>query len=201
MVKVVSVFALLGSVALVCFQSSLLPFNEVSQPAVVTQENATAQEGVVDFDKKLKEMGHELPPVSSAVGIYRSVVVVGNMAYLAGHIPRSAEGEILRGKVGDDVTLEQAQTAAKRSGLAMLASLKAELGSLNRVKRLVKTTGMVNCTADFVDQPKVVNGCSELFRDLFGQENGVGARAAVGMSSLPAGAIVEIEAMFELTDE
>ena len=152
----------------------------------------------VDFDKRLAELGFELPPKSSSVGIYKSVVIVDNMAYLSGHIPRTAEGEIMRGKVGDDTTLEQAQLAAQRSALAMLASLKAELGSLNRVKRLVKTTGMVNCTPEFTDQPKVINGCSQLFKDLFGAENGVGARAAVGMSSLPAGSIVEIEAIFEI---
>ncbi|MDA7979661.1 MAG: RidA family protein [Pirellulales bacterium] len=151
-----------------------------------------------DFDQRLAELGYELPPVAGSVGIYKSVVVVDNMAYLAGHIPRNAEGEIMRGKVGESVTLEQAQAAARRSGLAMLASLKAELGTLNRVKRLVKTTGMVNCTADFVDQPKIINGCSQLFKDLFGDDRGVGARATVGMNSLPAGAIVEIEAIFEL---
>ena len=95
---------------------------------------------VEDFDAKLEAMGHKLPPTSSAVGIYKSVVVVDNMAYLAGHIPRTADGEIMRGKVGEDVSLEQAQKAAERSALAMLASLKAELGSLNRIKRLVKTT-------------------------------------------------------------
>lgn len=154
-----------------------------------------------DYDKKLADMGFELPEVSEAVGIYKRVVVVGNMAYLAGHIPRTADGEIMRGKVGADVDLEQAQEAARRSALAMLASLEAELGTLNKVKRLVKTTGMVNCTPDFTDQPKVINGCSELIRELFGQENGVGARAAVGMSSLPAGAIVEIEAIFEIQSE
>lgn len=156
---------------------------------------------VEDFDRKLEAMGLELPPVSEAVGIYRPVVVVDNMAWLSGHIPRTADGEIMRGKAGGDVTLQRGQQAARQCGLAMLASLKAELGSLNRVRRLVKTTGMVNCTPDFVDQPKVVNGCSELFRDLFGEENGVGARAAVGMASLPAGAIVEIEAVFEIEPE
>lgn len=174
---------------------SIFAISSSSQSKV---ENAHSQES--DFDAKLKEMGFELPPTSSAVGIYKSVVVVDKMVYLAGHIPRNEKGEIMRGKVGDNVTLEQAQKAAQRSGLAMLASLKAELGSLNKIKRLVKTTGMVNCTPDFTDQPKVVNGCSQLFKDLFGDDAGVGARAAVGMNSLPAGSIVEIEAIFELAD-
>jgi enamine deaminase RidA (YjgF/YER057c/UK114 family) len=153
-----------------------------------------------DFDKKLADMGYTLPTPAASVGVYRSVVVVDNLAWLAGHIPRTEDGQVMRGKVGDDIDLATARTAARRSGLAMLASLKAELGTLNRVKRLVKTTGMVNCTVDFTEQPQVINGCSELIRDLFGDENGVGARSAVGMSSLPAGAIVEIEAVFEITD-
>lgn len=152
-----------------------------------------------DFDKKLVEMGFELPlQTAKPVGIYKPVVIVGNMAYLSGHIPRTKDGTILRGKLGNGVGMAEAQEAARRSGIAMLASLKAELGTLNRVKRLVKTTGMVNCTSGFTDQPKVINGCSQLFKDLFGEENGVGARAAVGMSSLPAGAICEIEAIFEI---
>lgn len=160
------------------------------------------QETKVDYDKKLKEMGFELPSTAkSTIAVYKPVVVVGNMAYLSGHIPRTAEGEIIQGKVGENATLEQAQEASRRSALAILASLKAELGTLNRVKRLVKSTGMVNCTPDFTDQSKVINGYSELMRDLFGQENGVGARSAVGMSSLPVGSMVEIEAIFELTDE
>ncbi len=154
----------------------------------------------VDYDKRFQELGHEFAPVSKPVGIYQRVVVVGNMAYLSGHIPINADGEIMKGKVGDNVDLKLAQEAAERCAISMLSSLKAELGSLNKIKRLVKTTGMVNCTDDYTDQPKVVNGCSQLFKDLFGEENGVGARAAVGMSSLPVGAIVEIEAIFELKD-
>lgn len=165
----------------------------------ISQESTTSTQEV-DFEKKLKEMGYTLPSTSkSAIAVYKPVVVVGNMAYLSGHIPRTADGEIITGKAGADATMEEAQEASRRSALAILASLKQELGTLNRVKRLVKTTGMVNCTPDFTDQSKVINGYSELMRDLFGQENGVGARSAVGMSSLPVGSLVEIEAIFELT--
>ena len=153
-----------------------------------------------DYDKKLAEMGLKLPPAPKAVGIYRRAVVSGNMIYLAGHIPVTADGKIMTGKVGQNVELSQAQEAARQSALGMLSSLKNELGTLNRIKRLVKTTGMVNCTPEFTDQPAVINGCSQLFVDLFGEENGKGARAAVGMVSLPRGAIVEIEAIFELND-
>jgi len=169
--------------------------------ALNSTTTAIAQDESVDYDKKLVEMGHPLPDVRKPVGIYKRVVVVGNLAYLSGHIPIDKDGQIMKGKVGDKVDLQQAQAAAERSAIGMLASLKTELGSLNRIKRLVKTTGMVNCTSDFTDQPKVINGCSQLFKDLFGEANGVGARAAVGMSSLPLGAIVEIEAIFELHDE
>jgi len=108
--------------------------------------------------------------------------------------------EILTGKVGDNVSVEDAQAAACASAVGMLSSLKNQLGTLNRIKRLVKTTGMVNCTADFIQQPEVINGCSQLFVDVFGKEAGIGARSAVGMSSLPRGAIVEIEAIIELKD-
>ncbi len=152
-----------------------------------------------DYDKRLADMGIQLPEQKAKpVGIYKPVVIVGNMAYLSGHIPRTEDGQIMRGKLGDGATVEQGQQAAKRSAIALLTSLKAELGTLNRVKRLVKTTGMVNCTPDFTDQPKVINGCSQVLKDLFGDENGVGARAAVGMSSLPAGSICEIEMIFEI---
>lgn len=158
--------------------------------ATPTQEN--------DVAKKLTKMGITLPATKAPpIAIYKPAVIVGNMVYLSGHIPRTESGEIMRGKLGDNVSLEQGQAAARRSAIALLTTLKNDVG-LHRIKRLVKTTGMVNCTADFTDQSKVINGCSQLFKDLFGQENGVGARAAVGMSSLPAGAICEIEMILEI---
>ena len=153
-----------------------------------------------DFDARLFELGITLPEVSQPLAVYKRVVVVGDMAYASGHICISESGEIMTGKVGADINTEQAQAAARRCAIGMLASLKAELGSLNRIERLVKTTGMVNCTADYTDQSLVVNGFSNLLRDLMGQDAGVGARAAVGMSSLPRGAIVEVEAIFKLAE-
>lgn len=154
----------------------------------------------IDVEKRLEELGIDLPTPSKSLAIYKRVVVVGNMAYLSGHIPIDENGEIMKGKVGDDVDVEQGAKAARRCGLALLATLKSEIGSLNKVKRLVKTTGMVNSTDDFTQQPEVVNGCSQLIVDLFGEENGKGARAAVGMASLPRGAICEIEMIFELKE-
>ena len=105
---------------------------------------------------------------------------------------------MMTGRVGQDLDLEGGKAAARQTGLAIVSTLKSELGSLNRVKRVVKVLGMVNCTPDFRDHPQVINGCSELFRDVFGPENGVGARSAVGMGSLPGNIAVEIEAVFEI---
>ncbi len=156
---------------------------------------------LVDIDQKFTEMGFNFMEQSKPGAIFKRVVVVDNMAYTAGHISIAADGKIMVGKVGQDVEVEQAAQAAERSAVAMLSSLKAELGSLNRIKRIVKTTGMVNCTDEFTQQSQVVNGFSQVFKNLWGEENGVGARSAVGMSSLPAGAIVEVEAIFELNDE
>jgi enamine deaminase RidA (YjgF/YER057c/UK114 family) len=108
------------------------------------------------------------------------------------------DGTLIQGRVGADLDLAAGKTAARQVGLTMLATLRAELGDLNRIKRLVKLLGMVNSTPDFGEHPKVINGCSELFADVFGPNNGIGARSAVGMGSLPGNIAVEIEAIFEL---
>ncbi len=152
----------------------------------------------IDAEKRIAELGLLLPTPSKSLAIYKRVVVVGNIAYLSGHIPIDAEGNILTGKVGENVDIDSANAAAKRCALGLLASLKQELGSLNKVRRLIKTTGMVNCTSEFTQHPEVVNGFSQVLVDIWGEDNGKGARAAVGMASLPRGAICEIEAIFEL---
>jgi enamine deaminase RidA (YjgF/YER057c/UK114 family) len=149
-------------------------------------------------EARLKELGIELPEPSASLAIYKKIVVVDKMAYLSGHIPIDEKGQIMVGKVGKDVDVAFASTAARRCGIALLATLRGEVSSLNNVKRLVKTTGMVNCTPEVTQQPEVINGCSQLIVDIFGDENGKGARAAVGMASLPRGAICEIEMIFEL---
>ncbi len=191
------IFAVICTVGFLVLSSDLSQAQQI-RSATLQIQPSTNDQASEDIDKKLESMGHALPEVSKPVGIYKRAVVVGKMVYLSGHIPINKAGKIMQGKVGKDVAIKDAQYAAQRSALAMLASLKAEVGSLNKVKRLVKTTGMVNCTADFKEQPQVINGCSQLFKDLWGEENGVGARSAVGMVSLPKGAIVEIEAIFEL---
>jgi enamine deaminase RidA (YjgF/YER057c/UK114 family) len=125
-------------------------------------------------------------------------VIVGNVAYVSGHGPYRGPDDYICGRVGDDMSLEEGKAAARQVGLAMLATLKSELGSLDRVKRVVKLLGMVNSTPDFGEHPKVINGCSELFGQVWGEENGIGARSAVGMGSLPGNIAVEIEGIFEV---
>ena len=149
-------------------------------------------------ETKLHELNLELPPAPKPVGVYKPIVIVGNLAYVSGHGPLKPDQSLITGRVGADVDLAGGKLAARQVGLAILATLRSELGSLDRVKRVVKVLGMVNCTTDFLDHPKVINGCSELFAEVFGAENGIGARSAVGLGSLPGNIAVEIEAIFEL---
>src|SRR5437762_14048169 len=149
-------------------------------------------------DARIRELKLELPPAPKPVAVYKPVVVVGNLAYVSGHGPVKPDKTLISGRVGADLDVEAGKRAARQTGLAILATLRSELGSLDRVKRVIKVLGMVNCTSEFQDHPKVINGCSELFRDLFGPENGLGARSAVGMASLPGNIAVEIEAVFEV---
>jgi enamine deaminase RidA (YjgF/YER057c/UK114 family) len=149
-------------------------------------------------DAKLTELKLELPPAPKAMGVYKPVVVIGNLAYVSGHGPLKSDGTLLTGRVGSEVDQQAGYNAARQTGLAILASLKRELGSLDRVNRVIKTLGMVNSTADFANHPAVINGCSELFAQVWGSDHGVGARSAVGMGSLPGNISVEIEVIFEL---
>jgi enamine deaminase RidA (YjgF/YER057c/UK114 family) len=139
----------------------------------------------------------ELPPAPKPAGVYKPVVFIGDMAFVSGHGPLKPDGTLITGRVGADLNQQAGYNAARQTGLAILATIRANLGSLNRVKRVVKILGMVNATADFTQHPAVINGCSELFSEVFGPEHGVGARSAVGMGSLPGNIAVEIEAIFE----
>lgn len=150
-------------------------------------------------DAKIEELGLDLPPAPKPMGVYKPIVISGNMAYLSGHGPLKSDKTLILGRVGDDVDQQGGYDAARQTGLALLATLREGLGSLDRVVKLVKVLGMVNCTSDFTEHPAVINGCSELFRDVFGPDNGVAARSAIGMGSLPGNIPVEIEAIFEIT--
>ena len=149
-------------------------------------------------EKRLKELGIDLGTVTSPVANYVNAVRTGNLLFLAGKGPRAgADGKRPSGKVGRDFTAEQAYQHARSTGLDLLAVMRAELGSLDRVKRVVKVLGMVNAVPEFTDHPKVINGCSDLFVEVLG-EAGKHARSAVGMGSLPTGIPVEIECIVEV---
>ncbi|MEC5126384.1 RidA family protein [Verrucomicrobiales bacterium BCK34] len=151
-------------------------------------------------EARLIELGITLPPAPKEMGVYKLLVQTGNLGYLSGHGPFLDDGSLMKGRVGEDVTLEEAQLVARQVGLNLLATLKAQLGSLDRVSRLIKSLALVNCTDDFTDQPAVINGFSNLFAEVFGEEAGIGARSAMGTNSLPGNIPVEIEIIVEIKD-
>ncbi|MGB5273540.1 MAG: RidA family protein [Flavobacteriaceae bacterium] len=147
--------------------------------------------------ERIKSLGLMLPPAPPPAGLYKPILVVDHFLYVSGQGPMMNDGSLFTGRVGDDLSLEDGKRAARQVALTMLATITTHFGDLNRIKRLVKTLGMVNCTPDFGNQPLVINGFSELMADIFGKDHGVGVRSAVGMM-LPGQVAVEIEAMFEL---
>jgi enamine deaminase RidA (YjgF/YER057c/UK114 family) len=150
-----------------------------------------------DYDKKLKALGIELISPARPMANYVKAVRSGNLVFLAGHGPTRADGTNITGKVGKDLNIEQGIEAARTTAISLISTLKAELGDLNKVKRIVKVNGWVNCHSDFADQPKVINGCSDLLVSVFG-ENGKHARAAIGANALPSNIAVEIEMVVEV---
>ena len=150
-------------------------------------------------ERRIQELHLILPAPAKPVAKYRMTVLVGNILYVSGHVPVKINDKTpVAGKLGADLTLEQGQESARAVALNTLSTVRNALGSLDKVKRLVKTLGMVNCTPEFKDQPKVVNGFSELMAEVFGDDAGVGARSAVGVNALPNNIPVEIECIFEV---
>lgn len=154
-------------------------------------ENTTAEQ-------RFAATGLSLPPAPAPLGVYKPFIIDGKYLYVSGHGPLKADGELIIGRVGEDLDMEQGKSAAQQVGLTILTTIKTNLGSLDKVKRVIKVLGMVNCTPDFTKHPYIINGCSELFKTIWGEDNGVGVRSAVGMGSLPDNIPVEVEAMFEL---
>ena len=150
------------------------------------------------IEKKLAELNLQLPSLPGSKGIYKSCLQVGSLVFVSGHISINADGTTITGKLGQDLSEEEGKIAARQCGLAMLTSLKKYLGDLDKVKRVVKLLGMVNSTPDYTKHPVVINGCSELYAQIWGEENGIGTRSAVGMGSLPGNVAVEIEGIFEV---
>ncbi len=147
---------------------------------------------------RIAALGLSLPPIGKPAGAYRPCLVVGSQAYVSGHLPFQPDGTLLTGQVGSELDADAGKAAARLVGLAILATLVNDLGSLDRVRQVVKLMGLVNCPAGFTQHPHVINGCSELFAEVWGPQRGVGVRSAFGASSLPLGVPVEIEAVFEL---
>lgn len=146
----------------------------------------------------LTTLGLVLPPPPKPAGVYKPCLIVDRHVYVSGHGPLLPDGSLIRGRVGREHDADAGKAAARQVGLTILATLVASLGSLDRIARVIKVLGMVNCTPDFTRHPHVINGCSELFVEIWGPDHGVGVRSAVGMGSLPDDISVEIEAMFEL---
>ncbi|MDU1903432.1 MAG: RidA family protein [Dysgonomonas sp.] len=149
-------------------------------------------------DEQFEKLGLTLPPAPAPVGVYKPYVIDGKYLYLSGHGPVQDDKSLIIGRIGRDIDMEAGKLAARQVGLTMLSTIKTNLGSLNKVKRVIKVLGMVNCTSDFEKHPYIINGCSELFAAVWGEENGVGTRSAIGFGSLPDNIPVEIEALFEL---
>lgn len=160
-------------------------------PAALAQE-ATGAEA------RLRQLGIVLPETTPPRNTYVPTVRVGELLFVAGHGPGSVEGKPIVGKLGRDLDVAAGQQAARHAGLRILASVREALGSLDKVARVVKTLGMVNSAPDFAEQPAVVNGCSNLMVEVFGEEAGKGARSAVGMGALPGGIPIEVEMVFQV---
>jgi len=148
-------------------------------------------------EQRIIELGLILPPPPKPIGLYKPILIFGNLLYVSGQGPVQNDGSLMTGKLGADLTVEEGQLAARQVGLTMIAILKEHFGDLNKILRLVKTFGMVNCTPDFYSSPAVINGFSGLMAEIWGEENGIGVRSAIGMT-LPGNIPAEVEAIFEL---
>lgn len=153
----------------------------------------------MDTEKRVKELGIELPPAPKPVGNYIGGVRVGNLLFMSGCGPRRHDGSLITGKVGSALSVREGYDAARVVGLNMLSNIRHVVGSLDRIERVVKVLGMVNCTPEFADMPKVINGFSDLFVEVLGMERGCGARSAVGMAALPGQIAVEVEIVLEVS--
>ncbi|MBD8487865.1 RidA family protein [Echinicola sp. CAU 1574] len=149
-------------------------------------------------EENFNKLELNLPPAPKPLGVYKPCLIDGKYLYLSGHGTVKDDGNLIMGRIGQELDIEQGKLAARQVGLAMLSTIRANLGSLNKVKRVIKVLGMVNCVPEFERHPYVINGCSELFAAVWGEENGIGVRSAVGFGSLPDNIPVEVEAVFEL---
>lgn len=151
-------------------------------------------------ESRIQELGLTLPLSVPPGGIYKPLVITGNIGYLSGHGPYLGDDKYITGRVGEDLNLAEGKQAARQVGLALLRTMKDQLGDLNKVSRIVKALALVNSTNDFCQQPQVINGFSELMADVFGEDRGIGARSAIATNALPGNIAVEIELIIELIE-
>ena len=149
-------------------------------------------------EENFASLGLTLPPAPKPLGVYKPLLIDGNHCYVSGHGTVQDDGSLIRGRIGETMSMDEGKLAARQVGLAILSTLKTNLGSLDKIKRVIKVLGMVNCTSNFEHHTFIINGCSELFAAVWGDEHGIGVRSAVGMGSLPGNIPVEIEVLFEL---
>jgi enamine deaminase RidA (YjgF/YER057c/UK114 family) len=149
-------------------------------------------------EEQFAQLGLSLPPAPAPLGVYKPFLIDGKYLYISGHGPVLNNKTLITGRIGRDMDMEQGKLAARQVGLTILSTIRTHVGDLDSVKRVIKILGMVNCTPEFEKHPYIINGCSELFADIWGEENGIGVRSAVGFGSLPDNIPVEIEAVFEL---
>ena len=149
-------------------------------------------------DQRFEQLGLSLPPAPSPLGVYKPCLIDGKYLYVSGHGPFRNDKSLIRGRVGKELNIEDGKLAARQVGLTILSTIKSNVGSFDKIKRVIKVFGMVNCISEFEKHPYIINGCSELCAAVWGEENGIGVRSAVGMGSLPDNIPVEIEALFEL---
>ena len=149
-------------------------------------------------DQRFEQLGLSIPPAPSPLGVYKPCLIDGKYFYVSGHGPLRNDKSLIIGRVGKELNMEEGKLAARQVGLTILSTIKNNLGSFDKIRRVIKIFGMVNCVPEFEKHPYIINGCSELFAALWGEENGIGVRSAVGMGSLPDNISVEIEALFEL---
>ena len=152
----------------------------------------------MNAEERFIKLGLKLPPAPAPLGVYKPYLIDGKYLYLSGHGPVREDKTLIIGRIGSELNVEEGKLAARQVGLTMLSTIHTHIGSLDKIKRVIKVLGMVNCTPDFERHPYVINGCSELFAAVWGEENGIGVRSAVGFGSLPDNIPVEIEAMFEM---
>ena len=149
-------------------------------------------------NERFEQLGLSLPPAPTPLGVYKPCLVDGKYLYVSGHGPVQDDKTLIIGRIGKDMDMKKGKLAARQVGLTILSTIKKNLGSFDKIKRVIKVLGMVNCVPEFEKHPYIINGCSELFAAVWGDDNGIGARSAVGMGSLPDNIPVEIEAIFEL---